>query len=141
MTNTDSVATTSPGAHALGMQNSRGNLNARSDSTDEASNSNEAASVKLTQHSQELRVTQVRSAEHLSGLAEELSEAIQLLNESLARAPTKASISHDDELNRFVVRIADKESGEVVREIPSEDLLNFARYLDKLRGILFDKKV
>ena len=141
MTNTDLVTNPSPGAHALGMQNSRGNLNARSDSTNKANNRNEAASVQLTQHSEELRVTQVRSAEHLSGLTEELSEAIQLLNESLARAPTKASISHDDELNRFVVRIADKESGEVVREIPSEDLLNFARYLDKLRGILFDKKV
>jgi len=38
-----------------------------------------------------------------------------------------------------LVTIKDKESGEVVREIPSEALLKFARNLQELRGILFDE--
>ena len=82
-----------------------------------------------------------KSSQHLSGLQEAITDAIETLNESLARSPTKADISHDDLLNRYVVRISDKQSGEVVREIPSEELLKFARYLEKLRGILFDTKV
>ena len=83
---------------------------------------------------------QEKTGKLLSGMAAELEEAIQVLNESLAKTPTKAMISKDEYLNRFVVKIADKNSGEVVREIPSEALLKFARHLKELKGLLFDEK-
>ena len=83
---------------------------------------------------------QEKTSKLLSGMAAELDEAIQVLNESLAKTPTKAVISKDEYLNRFVVKIADKNSGEVVREIPSEALLKFARHLKELKGLLFDEK-
>ena len=78
--------------------------------------------------------------EVISNVAGELDEAIQILNESLAKTPTKAMISRDEELNRFIVKIADKQSGEIVREIPPEALLNFARHLQELKGLLFDER-
>lgn len=81
-----------------------------------------------------------KSVAHLNDLSTKLEEAIKILNDSLARAPTKARITHDDELNRYVVRIADADSGEVIKEIPSDELLRFARHLEKLKGILFDKR-
>jgi len=37
------------------------------------------------------------------------------------------------------VRIADERSGEVIREIPSEAVLKFARNLQEIKGLLFDK--
>lgn len=37
----------------------------------------------------------------------------------------------DDELNRVVVKILDKESGEVIRQIPAEELLRLAKVLEK----------
>lgn len=83
---------------------------------------------------------QEQTGKLLSGMAAELDEAIQVLNESLAKTPTKAMISKDEYLNRFVVKIADKSSGEIVREIPSEALLKFARHLKELKGLLFDEK-
>ena len=83
---------------------------------------------------------QEKTGKLLSGMAAELDEAIQVLNESLAKTPTKAMISKDEYLNRFVVKIADKSSGEIVREIPSEALLKFARHLKELKGLLFDEK-
>jgi len=98
-----------------------------------------AAKNELEEHATSQKVSQTNTASHLSGLKSELSEAIQTLNDSLAKALTKAQISHDDTLNRYVVKIADRESGEIVREIPSEELLKLARHLEKLRGILFDK--
>jgi uncharacterized FlaG/YvyC family protein len=98
-----------------------------------------AVKSELETQSLDFRESQHNSAEHLSGLKVELADAIQTLNDSLKRSPTKANITHDETLNRFVVRIADRESGEIVREIPSEDLLRFARHLEKLKGILFDK--
>ena len=141
MSQSDSLSSLNTSGQQLAPSNIKNNVRPPADASDKLAKTREATRVELSQQSRDLKVTQKRSAEHFSGLNEELSDAIALLNESLAKAPTKASISHDDELNRFVVRIADKESGEIVREIPSEDLLNFARYLDKLRGILFDKTI
>ena len=100
----------------------------------------EAVKAQLTDHSEKIVKSQEESVAYLNGLEEQLQEAVQTLNDTLARTPTKANISHDDVLNRYVVRIADKQSGEIVREIPSEELLKFARHLEKLKGILFDKK-
>ena len=78
------------------------------------------------------------SVDSLSMMANELREAIVTLNAALEKTPTKAIITRDEQLNRFVVRIADAKSGEVVREIPSEALLKFARNLQELKGLIFD---
>ena len=61
------------------------------------------------------------------------------LPEALSRKNTSAQIRRDEELNRFLVTIKDKDSGEIVREVPPEALLKFARNLEELKGILFDE--
>ena len=75
----------------------------------------------------------------LESLADSIEEAIALLNRTLNKSPTKALIHKDEKLNRFVIRSADKSSGEVIREIPSEAILKFARNLEEMKGLLFDK--
>ena len=75
----------------------------------------------------------------IEDVAQDIKEAIDTLNDTLSRSPTKAIISRDDQLNRFIVKIADEKSGEVIREIPSEAVLKFARNLQEIKGLLFDK--
>jgi len=79
------------------------------------------------------------SLQSITKVADDIEEAIDTLNDALAKAPTKAMISRDEELNRYIVRIADERSGEVIREIPSEAVLKFARNLQEIKGLLFDK--
>ena len=79
------------------------------------------------------------SLRSITNVAEDIEEAIDTLNDALAKAPTKAIISHDDQLNRYIVKIADERSGEVIREVPSEAVLKFARNLQEIKGLLFDK--
>lgn len=79
------------------------------------------------------------SLESIEGVAEDIEDAIETLNATLEKAPTRAIISRDEELNRFIVKIADERSGEIVREIPSEAVLRFARNLQEIKGLLFDK--
>ena len=81
------------------------------------------------------------SLNSLDQMADELREAITALNAALDKTRTRAIITRDEELNRFVVRIADEKSGEVVREIPSEAVLKFARNLQELKGLIFDKSL
>ena len=42
---------------------------------------------------------------------------------------------------RTVIKVIDKETQELVREIPSEDILNLASKLDEMIGMIFDKSV
>ena len=94
--------------------------------------------VKIAEVASKASAEKVGALDSLEQVATELREAIQTLNTALERSPTKAIITRDEALNRFVVKIQDKSSGEVVREIPSEALLKFARNLQELKGLIFD---
>lgn len=49
--------------------------------------------------------------------------------------------SEHEETGRTMVKVIDKETEELIREIPPEDLLNVIAKLDEMIGILFDEKV
>ena len=45
-----------------------------------------------------------------------------------------------DETGRTMIKIMDKTTEKLIREIPSEDVLNLAAKIEEMIGILFDKK-
>ena len=94
--------------------------------------------TKITEVAREAATDKSDSLQSLDRIAGELREAVSALNAALEKSPTKALITRDEQLNRYIVRIADEASGEIVREIPSEALLNFARNLQELKGLIFD---
>ena len=94
--------------------------------------------TKITEVAKEAATDKSDSLQSLDRIADELREAISALNAALEKSPTKALITRDEQLNRYIVRIADKASGVIVREIPSEALLKFARNLQELKGLIFD---
>lgn len=49
-------------------------------------------------------------------------------------------ITFEEEDSRYVVQILDSDSGEVLRQIPPETLLEANRQLSNLRGLLFDDR-
>ncbi len=42
---------------------------------------------------------------------------------------------------RTIVKVVDKETGALIREIPAKELLNLAAKIEEMMGILFDKRV
>ena len=77
----------------------------------------------------------------LSEVTADIEEALTVLNQTLSFGPTHAAISRDNDLNTFVIRIFDDESGEMIREIPNEAMQRFARNLRQIQGLLFDIKM
>jgi len=61
---------------------------------------------------------------------------------------TNLNMMHDVALNfsvhessgRVVVTVADEETGEIIREIPSGEFLNLSVKLEEMFGMLFDQK-
>jgi len=54
---------------------------------------------------------------------------------------TKLRINKHDETGHFVYQSIDNDSGEVVRQFPPEDLLEFLAFYQELRGKVVDEEV
>lgn len=61
------------------------------------------------------------------------SQSLELLNH-------KVHLKMNKDINRVIITIVDKESNEVVKEIPCEELQNLAAHLKKAVGVLYDKE-
>lgn len=69
-----------------------------------------------------------------------VASAVDSLKRRLSAFDRRLDFSIDQDLNRIVVRVIDEASGEVIRQIPPEEVLRAAKMVDKLIGILFDKR-
>lgn len=69
-----------------------------------------------------------------------LQEATEVLNEQMRRNSRDLSFRVDDVANKIVVTVKSRESGEVVRQIPSEVALRVANNLENMKGLLKDEK-
>ncbi|HEC98365.1 MAG TPA: flagellar protein FlaG [Nitrospirae bacterium] len=47
----------------------------------------------------------------------------------------------DNELHRVIIKLIDKKSGEIIQQIPPEDLIELAKKLRSGEGIFLDKEV
>lgn len=63
----------------------------------------------------------------------------ELQRKAQAFAPNlKFSVDHDT--GRTVVRVTDANTQEVIRQIPAEEVLQLAKELDRMQGLLFNKE-
>ena len=59
----------------------------------------------------------------------ELLDTVAQLNDHMQALKRELQFSIDDESGKVVVKVIDSESDEVIKQIPSEELLAIARYL------------
>ena len=70
--------------------------------------------------------------------AEELAGAINQLNGYMEETHRSLRFSIDDDSGRTVVRVIDTENDEVIRQIPSEEMLALIRHFNEVTGNIFD---
>lgn len=73
-------------------------------------------------------------------MREELSQAIERLNEQMRKQGRDLSFSMDEVLNRTVVQVKDANTGEVVRQIPNETVLKVAHSIEDFKGLLLNQR-
>ena len=81
------------------------------------------------------RVTEAPAA---SDSVESLSKAVEILNETLSRDPVALRFTIDETLNRPVVSVVSEKTGEVIHQLPQEEVIRAVKNLDQMRGILFE---
>ena len=71
---------------------------------------------------------------------EKVRAAVKEINNELVKLQSELGFSVDKVSNNVVVTVKRKESGEIVRQIPSETALKLAHNFEKLKGVLLDEK-
>ncbi len=74
---------------------------------------------------------------------EQVEQAASRINEVLHGTTSRLEFEIDHDLNRMdkvVIKILNGESGEVIRQIPAQELLDLAKYLDAPKGLLIRER-
>jgi flagellar protein FlaG len=70
-----------------------------------------------------------------------LKAALDELNQQMASNKQHLGFRMDDSIHGPVITVHNTQTGEVVRQIPSQVVLNIAHSIDSLKGVLFSKKI
>jgi len=71
---------------------------------------------------------------------ESTAHLVEKLRSQMQDIQRDLSFSVDDSTGDVVVRVIDGESGKIVRQIPSEEILRLTERLDEMRSLLFEAK-
>lgn len=69
---------------------------------------------------------------------DEVKRTVDELNEAMQTVGTALSFSVDKETGRTIVKVLDSKTGEVIRQIPAEEMVRVSQRIAKLMGVLFD---
>jgi flagellar protein FlaG len=81
---------------------------------------------------------EARSADAAGDAAEPsaLEQAVQRMNASLAERSVGVRFELDAGTDRMVVKVVDRTSGELIRQMPTEEVLRLAQVLGQAAGVL-----
>jgi len=71
---------------------------------------------------------------------QDLSVAIQSLNDMMSALDRNINFSVDAGTGKDVVKVTDSNTGKTIRQIPAQETLSFIQNLDRMVGLLFDSK-
>ncbi|HOJ13048.1 MAG TPA: flagellar protein FlaG [Deltaproteobacteria bacterium] len=73
--------------------------------------------------------------------ADEMKKDIEAINEQLAVLNQSLQFRIDEESKDVVIRIVDKDSGEVIKQIPPEEIMNLRRRLREMSSLFVERTV
>lgn len=103
----------------------------------------------VQQQAKDLSVTaETEEAELVDISAEQIETAVSQISEFVQSNSRQLNFSVDEGSNKQVVKVTDAESGKIIRQIPSEEVLKLSERLQDLQadvgtavGLLFNKQV
>ncbi|WP_456435543.1 flagellar protein FlaG [Thermovibrio ammonificans] len=90
---------------------------------------------------QQLQQTVNKKGEEGKVTPEQLQEALKDLKDKLSILNTQLEIKIDKDTDIIVVKVIDKTTHKVIRQIPPEYVLKIAKYLNEIAGLLYNEKV
>ncbi|MCA9472036.1 MAG: flagellar protein FlaG [Nitrospirales bacterium] len=101
--------------------------------------------------SEQTEVPEKREAVRLSSLSESksrqnasevqnLEQTVAKLQDTLNQIDPKIQFSVEEDLNQVVVKVVERDSGELIRQFPPEEVLRVQRFFEEQRGFLLKEE-
>ena len=100
-----------------------------------------AAPVSNTAKSTEIREAAAVQGSTAQPSREQVLQAVEEVRAAIEPVAQNLLFSIDDDTGRTVIKIIDSSNDEVIRQIPSEEMLAISKALDKLQGLLIKQEV
>lgn len=94
-------------------------------------------------HNREVgRVNQLSSLDYdIPKLAkEDVDKLVGALNKEMKPTANNINFGYSEDLNQLIIEVKDNNTGEVIKQMPSEEALKLAKKVKELVGIMFDTK-
>ena len=72
---------------------------------------------------------------------DQVQASVARLQETLKQVDPRIEISLEKDINQVIFRVVDKESGELIRQIPSEKAVELARLFSGHSGLLVEENI
>ena len=101
-----------------------------------AASAEKSATVAGEQENTQQGIQAVSDAQDKSARAQ-VEDAVSTIQGFVQSVRRNLDFQLDDSTGRVVVKVTDSESGDVIRQIPSEEALKLAESLEEVRSLLF----
>jgi flagellar protein FlaG len=102
-----------------------------------ANGTSSVAATKLTKASQSLQ----NSTNAASMNKNDVKSLVEKLNSSISTLNNSVKFSYSEDAKALVVKVVDSKTGQVIRQIPPEELIKLEASLAQSIGIVFNKEV
>lgn len=85
-------------------------------------------------------VAQLNAQQQAQPNADQVKKAVENLKQVTQSTSQNLQFSVDRDTNQTVIRVVDGTTNEVIRQIPSEEVLQLAQSIDRLSGLLLRQK-
>ena len=72
---------------------------------------------------------------------DQLKQSVDDINKALTSSSISVQFQVDPDYKDLIVRIVDQDSGKLIRQMPTEDVVRISKAMDNLKGLLFSKAV
>ena len=72
---------------------------------------------------------------------DQLKQSVDDINKALSSSSISVQFQVDPDYKDLIVRIVDQDSGKLIRQMPTEDVVRISKAMDNLKGLLFSKAV
>lgn len=80
------------------------------------------------------------AADGVEPTREQVNSAVKQLNETMSASSQDLEFSVDQDSKKTIVKLVDRNTHEVLRQMPTKEALEIAKSLDKAMGKLIDQK-
>lgn len=97
--------------------------------------------VKMQGSNESTMNEQNKNIDNIELSKEKLQQAVQSMNEFLEINQSSSKFVYHEGLERYYITVVDRESEEVIKEIPPKKLLDAFYEMQKLVGMIVDEKI